>query len=78
MKAYIVTKEPFPNGMAATNRIKCYARAIHDGGMDCEVLICGSTELVREKVKNPEAKGYYEGVPYKYIGGSSTDFHINH
>lgn len=76
MKAYIVTKEPFPNGMAATNRIKCYARAIHDGGMDCEVLICGSTELVREKVKNPEAKGYYEGVPYKYIGGSSTDFHI--
>ena len=25
MKVYIITGEPFPNGMAATNRIKCYS-----------------------------------------------------
>ena len=31
--------------MAATNRIKCYARAIIDGGIDCEVLVYGGTEI---------------------------------
>jgi hypothetical protein len=39
MKVYIVTKQGFPNGMAATSRIKGYARAIHDGGVECEVII---------------------------------------
>ena len=72
MKVYIITKEPFPNGMAATNRIKCYARAIHDGGMDCEVTVCGSTEIKGMKIKNTKAVGIYEGVPFRYIGGTTT------
>lgn len=39
MKVYILTGEPFPNGVAATNRIKCYAWAIKEGGLNCEVVI---------------------------------------
>ena len=73
MKVYIVTKEGFPNGMAATNRIKCYARAIHEGGLECEVIICGSSE-VSGKARNTEAAGVYEGVPFRYIGGSAVDY----
>lgn len=72
MKVYIITKEPIPNGMAATNRIKCYARALHDGGMDCEILVAGATEL-DGKVLNSESVGQYEGVPFRYIGGTTTD-----
>lgn len=72
MKVYIVTKEPIPNGMAATNRIKCYARAIHDGGIECEIVIAGATELTG-KVFNTVAQGQYEGVPFRYIGGTTTD-----
>ena len=74
MKVFIVTKEGFPNGMAATNRIKCYARALHDGGMDCEVLVCGSTEI-QGVVRNTEANGVYEGISYHYIGGTTSDYH---
>lgn len=70
MKVYIITKEPFPNGMAATNRVKCYARAIHDGGIECEVLICSGTEIERSIIRNTNASGMYEGIPFKYIGGS--------
>lgn len=74
MKVFIVTKEPIPNGMAATNRIKCYARAIHDEGVECEIIICCCTELNPQKILNREGDGLYEGVPYHYIGGSSQDF----
>lgn len=70
MRINIVTKEPFPNGMAATNRIKCYARAIHEGGLDCEVIVIGGTEIKSGSVRNTNATGYYEGVHYRYIGGS--------
>ena len=73
MKVYIVTKESFPNGMAATNRIKCYARAFHGGGLDCEVVVCGCTELDPSKIRNTIAQGFYEGVPFRYIGGTTTD-----
>lgn len=71
MKVYIVTGESFPNGMAATNRIKCYARAIKEGGVDSEVLIFRRTEVFGKAVKNQEGKGLYEGLPYQYIGGTT-------
>ena len=73
MKVYILTREPIPNGMAATNRIKCYARAIYDGGIDCEVIVCGCTEIDPNRIKNTEAVGTFDGVPFRYIGGSTID-----
>ncbi len=41
-----------PNGMAATNRIKCYAHALHEGGLVCEVVVCGCTELNPNSINN--------------------------
>lgn len=73
MKVFIVTKEGFPNGMAATNRIKCYARAIREGGIDCEIVVCGCTELKVDSIHNKHASGTYESIPFQYIGGTTTD-----
>lgn len=72
MKVFILTKEPYPNGMAATSRIKCYARAIMEGGVDCEVIIYGTTEIKDKIIRNTEAKGFYEGVPFRYVGGATV------
>lgn len=66
MKVYIITGEPFPNGMAAVSRIKNYAKAIKDGGIDVEILIYRRTE-VYGRVNNTKTIGIYEGIPYKYI-----------
>lgn len=71
MKVYILTGEPFPNGMAATNRIKCYARAIKEGGIDCEIIVFRRTERNGVKPKNTDGQGKIEGgVPYRFIGGT--------
>lgn len=71
MKVYILTGEPFPNGMAATNRIKCYAHAIKEGGIDCEVVIFRRTERYGVKPKNTDGQGKIEGgIPYRFIGGT--------
>lgn len=70
MKVYILTGEPFPNGMAATNRIKCYARAIKEGGLDCEVLIFRRTEVYGQLPKNTAGQGTFEGIPFRFIGGT--------
>lgn len=70
MKVYILTREPFPNGMAATNRIKCYAKAILEKGVPCEVLICTRTEVYGKAPKNMIGEGVFENISYKYIGGT--------
>lgn len=70
MKVIILTGEHFPNGMAATNRILCYARAIKEGGVECEVVIFRRTERYGIKPKNTEGQGTIEGIPFRYIGGT--------
>ena len=70
MTVYIVTNEPFPNGMAATGRIKCYAKAILAAGMSCEVLIFHRTEVFGKQPKNTIGFGIHEGVTFRYIGGT--------
>lgn len=70
MKVYIVTGEPFPHAMAATARIKCYAKAIIERGVECEVMIYRRTERYGFIPKNTEGKGITEGVPFFYIGGT--------
>lgn len=70
MKVYIITREPFPNGMAATNRIKCYAKALIQEGVQCKVLIFIRTENKGTIIKNIEGKGVFEGIPFQYIGGT--------
>lgn len=70
MKVYILTGEPFPNGMAATNRIKCYAMAMKEGGIDCEVLIFRRTEVYGKQPKNTDGQGTFDGIPFRFIGGT--------
>lgn len=70
MKIIILTGEPFPNGMAAVNRIKCFARAFRQGGVDCEVLVYRRTEVYGKPPHNTDGNGVCEGIPYRYIGGS--------
>lgn len=70
MKVIILTGESFPNGMAATNRISYYARAIKEGGIDCEVLIFRRTEVYGQPPKNINGQGTLEGIPFRFIGGT--------
>lgn len=71
MKVIILTGEQFPNGMAATNRIKCYARAIIEGGSDCEVVIFRRTERYGIKPDNIEGKGVFAvDIPFRFISGT--------
>lgn len=67
---YIITKESFPNGMAATNRIKCYAKALKLAGIKCEILICTRTEVYGKEIRNTKGKGDFEGIPFRYIGNT--------
>lgn len=70
MKVYFVTGEPFPNGMAATNRIKCYAKALKEGGVECEIVVFKRTEVYGKTPKNILGMGLYDGIPFRYIGGT--------
>lgn len=70
MKVYIITTEPYPNGMAATNRIKCYAQAFLSQRIDCQVVIAKRTEVYGQKLRNIVGvdKEFY--TPFSYIGGT--------
>ena len=70
MKVIILTGEPFPHGMAAVSRIKCYAAAIAEGGAECEILIYRRTEVCGRAPKNTEGNGFSGKVPFRYIGGT--------
>ena len=70
MKIYILTGNPFPVGMAATNRIICYAKGLIAHGEDCEVIVFNRTERQDKQQRNFIAGGVYGNIPYRYIGKS--------
>ena len=73
MKIYIVTYVPFPcGGMATTNRIKCYAKALNNASANCEILIYRRTVKATNSSPKKSAHGTYHGVPYHYIGNTSV------
>ena len=63
MKVYIFTRQPMPNGMAGTNRIKCYARALHSVGVSCGIFVFSRDE------GNHLACGDIDGVRFRYMLG---------
>ena len=69
-KVIIVTSDAFPNGMATSRRIKCYAQALREGGMETEVLICRRTERFGVEPKNVEGSGMFKDIPFKYISNT--------
>lgn len=69
MKVYIVTREAFPYGMAAVQRIRSYAHAIQMGGLECEV-VCFQ-RFQRENLNGGEpipTRSVADGIPYAYMG----------
>lgn len=70
MKVYIITSEPFPHGMAGTNRIKCYVKALQQSGVQCEVVVFTRTEIYSKPPKNTMGKGVSDGMPFIYVGGT--------
>lgn len=71
MNVYIITKQSFPDGMAGTNRIKCYAKAIASQGVSCKILIYQRTEIYGKPKRNYLGQGDFDGIKYKYIGGTA-------
>lgn len=70
MKTFLVTRDPFPNGMASTSRIKCYCKALINAGMECEVVVFHRTEVYGTTPQNTIGKGVFEGIPFCYVGGT--------
>ena len=70
MTVYIVTNEPFPNGMAATHRIICYAKSLSLKGDKVEVIVYHRTEVYGNPPKNIKGEGYFDNFHFRYIGGT--------
>ena len=64
---YIITDNPMPNGMAATERIKCYAKAATQQGISCEIDIYHRTEVYGRPPRNTEGNGEIDGYRFNYI-----------
>ena len=65
MKIIIITTEPFPNGMAATNRILSYAKGFKHLDIDSKILCIKPTEK-KGSAQNYFIKGNFEGINYYY------------
>lgn len=71
MKIYILTRNPFPNGLAATNRIRCYATGIISNCSDCEVIVACRTERSDRIIMNKYTQGIYKDIPFRYLSAST-------
>ena len=76
MNIKIILNQPYPHGMACTNRIHYYAKALKELNHQVEIIIPIPLEQPKE-AKNHEAAGQYEGVRFRYATDSpyrSTSF----
>lgn len=70
MKVHIVTKAPFPTGMASTQRIACYAEALTKSGITNEIVIIKRTET-KKGSKNSLPDGGTAQSSFHYAGGTT-------
>jgi glycosyltransferase involved in cell wall biosynthesis len=68
---FILTNEPFPIGMAATNRIISYARGIAELSHYVTVLCLRPTESESGPVYNQNIRGEYSGIHFEYVSGTT-------
>lgn len=71
MATYIITTESFPNGMAATQRIRCYAKAISEYEY-CQVIVVNRLEDPDNPLGNKNVIGNIGKYTFKYIGNSTA------
>lgn len=68
MKVFILAREPFPNGMAATNRIINYAKGLTESGLATEILLYQRSESHGKTPINTKGQGAIDGATYRYVG----------
>lgn len=68
---YIITTDTFPNGLATTQRIKCYAKSLANAGLDCLVLPVNRCENENNPLGNTEAEGKLDGYKFYYLSGTT-------
>lgn len=68
---FLVRSFGFPEGMAATNRVRLMGRALIDQNVEVGVLCTRVSERPGE-VRNETASGVAEGIAYRYTTGSTT------
>ena len=71
MVVYIITTETFPNGLAATQRVKCYAKCIADTGAKCQVICLNRCEDRTQPLGNKNTHGLLDGYSFRYVGPST-------
>lgn len=69
MKVAILSKYPFPQGMAATNRIKAYACGLNANDVEVCTIIVEPTDSYRHYDDRLQNHGEYKGVKYVYTSG---------
>lgn len=68
---YIFTSEPFPHGLASTNRIISYAHGFQYHNKHVHIVCFRKTEA-RNKVINNQTKGKYKNISFRYLSGSTV------
>lgn len=70
MNIKIVLKQPYPNGMACTNRVHHYAKGLQEQGHQVEIIVPIPLEGPA-KVTNQASIGQHQGVSFRYAGGTT-------
>jgi glycosyltransferase involved in cell wall biosynthesis len=68
----IIADEPFPVGMAATNRIISISKGFIENGIRVKVICIRTTETLEQGIVNKDASGVYNGIEYEYSCGTTT------
>lgn len=66
MKITIIMNEPYPFGMACTNRVHLYAKRFQERGHEVEIIIPKPTESHHTAPKNTQMQGEYDGIRFRY------------
>ena len=67
----MVTTEPFPHGMAATNRIISWTKVLAGNNIPVKVYIIRPTEK-EPRVLNREATGIFKKIAFEYVNGTTV------
>lgn len=67
----IITTETFPNGLAASARIRNYAKCLAEIGLDVKVLCVNRCEDPKKPIGNDSPQGVLDGYSYHYLGNST-------
>lgn len=68
MKVFIFINAPFPEGMASTRRVLCYAKGLAAAGVEAEIDVMHPFYAKESDADFPSV-GVFEGITYNYICG---------